>query len=344
MALTAEQIADLVKAVDPDKGRDRWTNIATTLQQYIAMKRLTKDGRVQRYTGRGVQENVMVDDLGTARNVGLYATDVVAVKDIMATLSIPFRHTTGNWSIDRRELSMDQGSPQKIYDLLLSRKVGARISLAKRMEIDFWAAPLNDDTTPFGVQYWIVKDPTTTPDGAFNGGNPSGFSGGAGSIDSATFTAWKNWTGGYANVTKDDLVRKMRKAYTFIEFEPPVESPDYYSGMDYEIFCNYNVRGKLEEVGENQNENLGRDIASMDGVTTFRAAPLVWVPQLETDTTDPVFFINWKNFAIVVLEDEFLVETSLPPQHPQHTVLRNHLDLSWNTRAHNRRNLAVISK
>jgi hypothetical protein len=43
-----------------------------------------------------------------------------------------------------------------------------------------------------GIPFWMQKDASTTPDGAFNGGNPTGWSSGAGGIDSTTTKAQVN--------------------------------------------------------------------------------------------------------------------------------------------------------
>ena len=77
-----------------------------------------------------------------------------------------------------------------------------------------------------GIPFWLQKDATTNVNGGFEGGNPAGFSGGAGGIDSDAYPRWRNWTFGYTNVTVDDLVKKVKKALTFTHFMPPVQHPN----------------------------------------------------------------------------------------------------------------------
>ena len=42
-------------------------------------------------------------------------------------------------------------------------------------------------------------------------------------------------------------------------------------------YVNEDTMSSLEDLGEAQNENLGRDIASMDGQIIFRRVPIIWV-------------------------------------------------------------------
>ena len=169
-------------------------------------------------------------------------------------------------------------------------------------------------------------------------------SGGAAGIKVADVERWKNWSATYTNVTKTDLVRKWRKAATFTKFMQAVPSPSYGSGDNYGYYTNYNVIGPLEEALEAQNDNLGNNIASKDGMLTFRRVPVTWVPHLEGDSNDPVFGINWSLFKTGVLRGEFLNETRLPIAPNQHTVSQTHVDLTSNWVCYDRRRQFIISK
>ena len=86
----------------------KFTEIATDLQDFVAMRTLLKKNRVQLQSGTGIQWDVMVNHSDAAANVGLYATDNVNVVDGMVQASSVWRNTTTNYAIDRRELAMNR--------------------------------------------------------------------------------------------------------------------------------------------------------------------------------------------------------------------------------------------
>jgi hypothetical protein len=319
----------------------KWTDIATDLQEYVAMTRLLKKNRVMFDSGKGIQWNVMVDYVDSARNVGLYEPDSVSVGDGMEQADIPWRHTTANYAFDRREITMN-ASPAKIVDLIKTRRAQAMISLAAHCERDFWGKPTDssDKKTPYGLKYWLVSNTSQ----GFNGGNPSGFSNGAGNLDSGTYPNWANYTDQYVDITKEDLVRKWRRAATFTKFMPPTDIPDYNRGDRYEFFTNYSVLGTIEELLEEQNDNLGNDVASKDGRAMFRKTPVQWAPYLENDTNDPIYGINWGVFSPVFLKGEYMREDG-PQQAPnQHTVEVVYIDMTYNYINRDRRRGFVLTK
>jgi hypothetical protein len=213
------------------------------------------------------------------------------------------------------------------------------IDLAKHMEERFWTKPAasTDSSRMYGIPYWIVYPGTVSGNGAFDGGNPSGFSAGAGNLDSTTYSAWKNWAATYAAVTSTDLIRKWRRAATFTNFKAPVPSPSYNTGNNYGYYTNYNVIGPLEEALEAQNDNLGNDIASKDGRLLFRQVPVTWVPYLEANTANPVYGINWGVLKPAFLAGEYMREEGPNPASSQHTVFVTHVDTTLNLMCTNRR-------
>ena len=341
MAITVDDIGDMIVSTRKHEGELRWTDIASELQHYHALPQLLKEEKVLFDAGRGIQRNLQVEFGNAARNVGLYENDNVNVPDVMKTIDIPWRHTTTDYAIERREIAMNR-KPERIVELIRTRRAASMISLAKRIETDFWSKPVDssDETTPFGVFYWIVPNSTQ----GFNGGNPAGFTAGAGGLDSSVYTEWANWTDQYVEVSKDDLVDKMNLAYLKTDFMSPVDIPDYQRGADrYVIYCNLETYRKFRRIGERQNENIGNDIDAYNGKIRFNDNPIRWVPQLDTDATNPVLFINWAIFFIGFLEGEYMNEDKPRRAPNQHTVVKVHIDLSWNTVCDNRRRLAALT-
>lgn len=336
MALQATNIADLVATTINELNELKFTDISAPLQRYIAMSRLMKKHKVTFDAGPEVQWDLMTNDNGSAGFVGLYATDNVNVPDVMIQGKIPWRHITWNWAIERREIAMNR-SPRKIVDLVKTRRIAAFVSAVEKFENRFWRAPASTDTiNPFGVPYYIVKS-NTTPGGDFTGTTPAGQTLVA-NISPTTYTRWRNWAFQYTAVTKDDMIRKWRKAAEFTDFDTPIEGmPTFNTGDEYGFYTNWAVLGTVNELLEQQNDDLGTDISSMDGKAMFQRKVIERVPQLEEDTTNPLYGINWGEFKTMGLRGEWLNETNIPIQPGQHTVAATHTDCSFNWLCFNRR-------
>lgn len=349
MALTTDAIIDLVTTTQKELGKMKWTEIATDLTEHVAMSRMLRKERVGFDSGNVIQWNLQVDHNDEAENVGMYAVDNVDVPDTMINAEIPWRHTTTKYAFDRVEMKINR-TPAKIVDLVKTRRAAAMIALAELMETNWFNAPASssDTVAPFGIPYYIVSDTSgdnaATGVGGFTSDTPSGHTLIA-NVNPATYPRWGNWSHQYVNVTKNDLVRKMRRAFRKTAFKSPTQIPSYdRGGPRHELLMNIDTITEIEEVGEQQNENLGRDIASMDDRIVFRRAPITYVPTLDSDSTDPVYFIDWSVFYPVFLEGEYMLEEAPIRAPNQHKVFRVFIDTTWNIKCHNRRRLAVLLK
>ncbi len=292
--------------------------------------------------GRGMTWEVMVSSSTAAKNTGLFEVDDVDVPDVFQKANVDWRHSTTNMAFDRREEEMNSGVA-RIVNLVEARRTTAMISYAELLENDFWTNPADsaDKKKLFGVPYWIVWNATE----GFNGSNPSGYTSGAGNLNSDTYTRWKNWSAQFAAVSKDDLVKKMRKASTFTRFMAPKRSNPrtFNTGDQYGYYCTYSILSGLEELLEAQNQNLGNDIASKDGQTLFRSNPLTWAPILENKDSEVLYGINWGVFKVAFLSGEVFRQTG-PMQAPlQHTVIHAHWDSTRQVIVRDRRRNFVIA-
>ncbi len=339
-SIQADNLADLVATTLRDLGEMKITEIATDLQDHVAMRTLLKKDRVQLESGYGIQWDVMVTQSGAAKFVGLYASDNVNVSDVMTQANAPWRHSTTNYAFDDREMAMNR-SPRRIVDLLKIRRIDAMISMAELMEGAFWGWPSSTDTlTPYGVAYWVVKNATE----GFNGDAQTGYSSTVGGLSTTTYPRWKNWTYQYTAVSRDDLIRHWRQAAVKTNFKPPVDGiPTFNTGDKYGFYTNYAVLGQLEEALESQNEDLGNDIASKDGATVFRRVPVMYVPKLDADTTGPVYGLNWGVFKSYILRGWWLKETNISITPGQHTVASVHVDNTLNWICKDRRRNFVLA-
>jgi hypothetical protein len=344
MPLTHDQLADFTKATISNFKQAKWTDISLPLVEYVATDFIDK-AAVEK-GGDLIKFDVQTSNLGLARNTGLYAQDVTGVGDVLVQGQIPWTKQTVNYSYDIDEDEF-QSERETIVRLLMLREHVAMNDLAELNEVNLWSGPSSSsDQRPMGVPHWIVKDATTTVGGAFNGGNPSGWTAGAGNISSTTYPRWKNWTFGYTNPTVDDLVAKVKKSLFFTNFKAPHPHPELgYGKSQYSMFTTYRVIEPLERQCETRNDNLGSDLAKYIGQVTIAGVPMKAVHYLENaDTSDPVYGINWKAFKPFTKSGRYMVR-SKPKQSPtQHTVFTVHIDSWMNYGCLNRRLLWVGSK
>ena len=376
MTLQASDIADLIKTTQNELGRARFTEIATNIQDHCALRELLNESRVQFSSGPNINWNLMTEQSGSARDVGLYEVDQTSVGDVMATAEIPYRHMTANYSIERREIAFNR-APSQIVDLVKIRRNDAMISLAEHIEKRFWGVPASstDEKKIYGIGYWIVDAASSSA--GFLGGAPTGYTTVA-NINPDTVTRWKNWsavysdtpgsalsgptyqddannpgqrTGGNPDSTGfSDMVVQLREAYVKCNFKPipGVEYSDYNKGSRYGLYTNYKVVSYLEEVLARRNDNLGMDVGA-DGRVVFRGIPITYCPYLDSNVTysggavaNPIYGIDWGVFESVFLEGEYMRETGPDTAPNQHTVFTTHVDLTMNIRCTDRRRQFVL--
>ena len=347
MPLQADDYADLITTTLDELGRLKFTDLASDYQNTIALKRLIKKNKTTFDGGPHVQFRAMVATNGSARAVGLGYTAVVNIPNVMTFGIVPWRHVTWNWAMERRVIAMNAGAAYKITDILKVERISAFGDAIQLFEKFFWRVPAaTDDVTPYGLPYYIVKSNTAATyanANGFNGLTPSGYTTVAG-ISPTTYARWANYATQYTVVSKDDLIRKMRRAAYYIDWMPLVDDmPQYETGNDFGWYTNYAVLQPMEEILESQNENLGNDIASMDGRVIFKRTPVSPVIELDKDTTNPIYGVNWGEMHTMGLTSEWMRETSVPVNPNQPTIQAVHTDCTYNLLCRNRRKQAVLS-
>lgn len=357
--LSLEQINDLLLGTLKELGPARFQQIAQNLQDYEVVGNWFKRDKVQFDHGLGIQRNLMITLSRQARHVGVMATDSVDIPSLMAQLSIQWRHATVGWAFNYQEVLVNRGR-SLIFNVVKPRRVDALISLAEELEQKAWTlAASGDSTNPWGIPFWIVYAATAAP-GGFTGNYPSGYSNIAG-INTTTAPNFKNYSGTYVNVNKQDLLPTMRTALRKIRWRAPVAVADYARSSygNLRLYTDDTTVRALETVGESQNENLGRDLApfgvykdgqaNLEGVLSFRRHPIIYVPQLDDTTvftaaTNPIYAVDHSTFYPVCLAGDFLRESPVIRAPQQHNTFRVFIDLTYNYLCVDRRRNAVFSK
>ena len=348
MGQQARDINDVALSTLRELGKGKVTDLSFDLTEYPFATKLVKKKKVVFGSGYEIRRQIILDDNGSARHVGLDATDNVQTVDVMAEMIIPFRHSTSNYGWDERILKMNR-EPAKLKDYLKVQKHAGMVSMTKLVESSVWAKPATsaDVDTPWGIPMWVIKSSSGTSAasgvGGFNGQNPAGFSDSAG-IDSSVQTRHANYAHTYVTVDKPDMIRKARRACRQTNFKAPVQIESYKTGDDvYGFYTVDSVIGTMETILENQNDKLGTDLASMDGKMMFRSNPVHYVPQLDADTSNPFYGINWSVSHFMCLEGEYMEEKGPFTSDDQHNRHKMFLDLSWNFFIDERRRCFVLS-
>lgn len=349
MPTQATNVADALISSLNDLDRLKFTDAMSPYQNTIALKRIFKKKKTTFESGNEIQFNAIIDHNHSARDVPLGYINVIGIPNVMATGKMPWRHTTWNWAMERRLIAMNSGKA-KIIDIAQEQRIAAFGSAILHFEARLWACPsLADfDLRPVGIPYFVVKSATaanTTNNDGFNGLVPSGYTLVANINPSTDWNGrYVNYADAYSAVTKEDLITKMRRAQHYTDFEPLVDGmPINDVGHDYGIYGRYNEIATMESILEDQNDNLGNDIASKDGKVLFMGTPITKVKQLDSDTTGPIYMLDWNAIMAMGLATEWMREQHFPAELNQPTISATVTDCTWNLICKNRRKQAVIS-
>lgn len=342
--LQDSDIADLVTGTLNDLGRMKFSQIAQNLTDYEVMSKWLRKDRVTFDDGRGIQRTLMHKLSGAASHVGLYQQDNVNVPELLTSISIPWVHARTYWIFERREMLMNKGK-SLIVNIIKPRRLAAMIDMVEMLETRGWSLPTSSETElPYGIPYYIVKNATE----GFNGGAPSGHSTVAGiDPDSISGGHYKNWTGTYLSVKKGDLIKTMRRGHRQTMWKSPVTAQEFRSekGRRRRFYTNEPVLSDMEDVGEGQNENLGRDLAPMDNTMTFKRHPIIWSRKLDLDTENPVYGVDHEAWYPVVLKGDYLRESgTIQLSHINNNVFGVFVDLTYNFFCEDRHSQMVVYK
>ncbi len=324
--------------------RGAFLDLQTDLTDHVAVREMWMNRKKKFGGGNDWEFQAQVDHNYSARVVGLYETDGSSLTDSMITGQVRPRHINAHYIYDQKEPAFQKGGVQ-IVDLVKTRYVGMMVSMYELMETILWGKPTTsaDTKTPFGIEYWVTKG--TSGQEGFYGLNPSGFSAGRAGIDSSIYGRWANWFADYTAIEKDDLIRKMRKGHRNTQFRSVVSHAQPTLGpMRNGIYTNDAVIGIMEELLEDQNMNLGKDLDSMGGRTLFKSTPITYAPKLDDDTENPVYMLDWQWLAIGVLPgwENQLTKPYMVPN--KHLVRRVDLDCTLNMVCTNLRKQAVFAQ
>lgn len=336
MPLTARQIDDLVTSTLDDFGKKGAIDAAQSLQFHQSARFFKKD-KVKIGQGTQLSRRIRLSLQGTSGMVGLASEDVTNIPTLLTEITVPWRHATANWCYVLQEMRMNRGAAQLVA-LIKEREIdGIQSMWENTMEPQTWSKPSDSSDTlnAFGIPYWVVKNATA----GFNGGNPTGFSSGAGGINSTTHPHWANYTFSFNEVSDSDLFSKVATALRKCHFISPISQKDFESGVgqDFACFTNEATLNAVEQRLRASNDNLNGNALMYMGQATFKRVPIHYTPKLDADTDNPIYGLNMKKlYPVCLAGDEF--ERQGPSPWPyNHNVRVVYLDLTFNYLCEDRR-------
>ena len=361
-ANTPKEIEDLVKGTQElilKKGE--LVNLMTDLTDYVALRELWGRHQHQFNGGLDWRFDCILDHNHSARFVKMYQNDTASHKDATQKGVVGPRFCDASYVYDVREKDLQSNNAITIFNFVKTKMAQMYQSWYDLLEPALWGSPqyADDDVTPYGLAFWIQKmsnsDYASHPEGGFYGMDPvlpknatteTPTTVNRAGISSSTYARWRNYCNQYTNISKDDLIKKMRRAFRSVDFKSPVKqiTEPSLGGKGCGIYVNLDTIGTMEELLEAQNMNLGNDLASKDGKCVFKGHEVCYAPILNDDATDPVYMINWKTLALGVLAGwkEHLSEPMVVEN--QHNSRQVFLDGGLNMICTNLRTQAVIHK
>lgn len=317
----AAEILDLVTLTLPKFKKFSFTDMSSDYRETIAFQRIFRQKKTKNDSdGVSIKWQLMTDTNGSFRFVGLGFTAEVSIPSTFIQGETPWRGWTYNWSVDGAEPAM-QGPSEKIFDIMKARYFAGVGDMIKGVERALWRVPSSTSNNVLGIPYYVVKSNTAATfanNDGFNGATPSGHSTVAG-INPTDQRRWQNYATQYTNVTVTDWLRKANRMADKIRFKPLVEDmPTYNPGFDYASYTNHPLYALLTELARSQNDNLGSDVAAMEGKAMFRRGTLGFVDELDNDTTNPFYMIDWNSMYAARLNNwwEKEIRVDLNPQQP----------------------------
>jgi len=348
MPLMHDTLDDFVELTLDRYDRRNWVDISMDFQKYFFASRMIKKHKKPIEGGVRMNWKVQHSNTGTGKHSELYGIDTTGVKDLATKATAEWSKQTVNFKYDVDEEEFQSGAETLINEISM-RNHSMYNDFFSLMETALWSGPTSTSQAPrppSGIPHWIQKSSTAAF--GFNGGNPSGFTAGAGGIDSDVFTNWANGTFTYNTVSDDDLLDKWAEACEKCEFMAPHSYNQLDSSTsDWEFFTVYSVYSACQKLLRASNDNLGTDLGKYRNTIVFKGNPIHWVPALTDsnstayDSANPVYGVNWSSIEYKFQKNRNMIRHKPIRSPGQHTVREVHLDNWGQFRSKNRRTTFV---
>ncbi len=351
MAVYQDDIADFITATLPNFQKRKFIDLSQTLQSHVVTSRIYQSANYGVDGGESLTWQIKKNYADNYQDIGVGAIVSADPEDRQVRARVDWAAGKCSAAWLEEVVNFQGKSETEILSILSLEMLSLYQSNINGKERRLWGAPSSstqDPRVPYGIPFWAQKASLDTAAFGFNGGDPSGFTGGAAEIPVATVPAWKNGNFGYQLVNHTDLFPKMSQAIEKSNFKPPRAYPGVVdSKPQYVIYTTYPVWEAIQKETTFSNDNLGRDVGRYYGDVYFKGVPISWVPALTNsdssvvDTQHPIYGIDWSVLKMFYKTgwDEKLIGPITPDNQP--TVKRLYLWSWWNMRCMDRRQLWV---
>jgi len=354
MAVDNTQLADLIATTlkDLPKGQFEvmWDSQNYEFCQIYNSSRRQVDG------GTSIQRNVVLDETGAARYRQMFDTDTPTVESIQRTIDVPWTQIGTNYSWDVLEIKRNQNSAKGFINLMESRRMERMWGIAEEIEDRGWKTPVSatNKLHPYGIPYYLNMLNAGVTDGGFLGQTIRYQDLSTGTVcaglDAAVESKWRNYADTYTRVD-NTLLRKLRKAFLLTRFKAPpqVKAPGQDNpGSNVKIYCDADRAVEFMDLSDKRDDNntqadlAGKALVQVEGATMFNRRPIVYIPQLDGVTYQPIYCVDWSKIQPIVQEGYWMVEGKPTTDRGQHTVFTVYLDGSHNNLCINRRTAGFV--
>lgn len=355
MPLGLEQLPDFVEAVEVDYERNNLVDLTLNPRHKVAPRLLNKS--IKNWKGGSkLNWKLKIASNNNARPTGLYDSDRSSRVSMLDSAEQGWAFYTTNYHFDQQEEVFGSDNPNVIIDYLNVQIDDMHEGMWERLEQDLWSAPTSSSQNPMvlaGIPFWIQNNGATR-EGAFNGGDPSGFAAGAGGVLTTTYSQWKNWTFAHdGTVTEDGFILRVVEAMEKAQFKSAhANSVGRLGGenddLGYGLYTTYRMRKGVRKFLRSQNDNLGKDAAEMHkGNPLIMGNEVEEVPYLTENVSaddgtatlgdDPIYGLDWKKFKVFRQRGWWMKKHPLIRAAGSHNVWERHMDSHVNLACYDRR-------
>ncbi len=315
-------------------------------QEFPVVNQWFQKDKIQEDNGTSISRRIMLDNSGNARHVRLYQKSSINQGNALRPLTAPWVQVEGQYSIERRE-ALRNRKPAMYIKLLETRRLDSMLAMAYTLEDRGWVAPENssDDLFPRGLPYYLSKLVPSTAvagydsaidvagtfagrriiwhDGTFTLTDKSG-------IDPTAQGLWRNYVDTITGID-GAAIKKLAKAFYATKFTAPITVTDLKSGpaSKYRIYMTLNDMVEYDDLARKSNDNLGADLAKFHGISAFNRVPIQWSPNLDADTSLPIYGVNHAKFFPIVMEGDWMRENEPMIDPELHNVIVTFVDGSY---------------
>jgi hypothetical protein len=244
--------------------RGTWSDISLPYVNFV-FPRFMEEGKLplgkNDGSGTTMTFRVQIGNTNTFRITGMFDTNNTARGNVLKRGTVLWSKQDVSFTYDVDEPEFNTDDEDQVLDHLDLKMHEAWNSFYLGMEAAIFSQPSGPDEAPFGIlgfPHWLVLD--TTSNGAFTGGNPTGFTAGAAGLDSATYTGWDNYTFGFDAIGWD-FVDQLFKAFFKTKFKAPHKYKQSNTGKNGFFFMTgYDNVSNLRKLLRGANENYGKEV------------------------------------------------------------------------------------